>query len=264
LVELSYAKRVERGKGPFTLGKYYPTNISKPGILPGGSFGYTYDEIRAVEVLNITSPKGKEYVHPAESQYDHRLKEWLRKETNFLDQLSQVVGQDAPAYATSSGGSKTKPRDLNGTGTCPCCFRNIKLKKSGDVYKMVLHGYERPGWGRAEGECLGVGHQPYELSSEGTKVVVKFLQSQVERKEAYLKDLKDNKFESIVLDRKMISKGDPDWTKSYIEVLRRTESDLDRLEKDLGLFKKLVSDWKLTDLPEEGDKIAPPPLFLTR
>jgi len=260
----SYGERQEKGKGSFVLDKFYPGNITKPGPMPGGSFGYTYDDMVAVEVLNITSPKGKEYAHPVKSEYNNKLKEWLRKETNFLDQISQAIGVDAPAHATSSGVSKSKPRDLNGTGTCPCCFRNIKVKKTGDLYKMVLHGYERPGWGRTEGECIGVGHQPYELSSEGTKEVVSVLEKYLRGTSDKLSQFKADRIDRIADGNQVVKKGDLNWTKVYLEKMRELEDNESKLESDVKSFKKLVSDWKLAELPVEGDKVAPPPRFLTR
>lgn len=43
-------------------------------------------------------------------------------------------------------------------GTCQACARSIAVE--GGV--MVLHGYQRPGWGYAVGSCAGTGYKPAE------------------------------------------------------------------------------------------------------
>lgn len=50
-------------------------------------------------------------------------------------------------------------------GTCQACFRKQKTSDG----KMVLHGYQRPGYGYIVGECWGVKYAPFELSCERTK-----------------------------------------------------------------------------------------------
>ena len=47
-------------------------------------------------------------------------------------------------------------------GWCPVCERDIKVRSG----TLVHHGYERPGTGYIIGDCPGVGHQPYETSTD--------------------------------------------------------------------------------------------------
>lgn len=47
-------------------------------------------------------------------------------------------------------------------GNCQACAVDFKLRDG----RMVHHGYERPGIGYDIGDCLGVGHVPYEVSCE--------------------------------------------------------------------------------------------------
>jgi len=64
-------------------------------------------------------------------------------------------------------------RSLQGTGTCPCCFRNVKLVRG----HMIRHGWEVQGqrqigsYGLSwhSGPCFGVGYEPFEVSAQGTK-----------------------------------------------------------------------------------------------
>ncbi len=272
-----YQARLSLEDRPKQIGKVYPFDITEPKLLPGGSFGFTYKEYILTNGILFRSPEGKEYeafnqnnqVRPLQGVlWDHRLKEWLRKETKFLDQISQVLGVATPSESgvtpTSTGLSQSKVRDLNGTGTCPACFRNIKLKKSGDQYKMVLHGYERPGWGYTEGRCIGVGHQPFEESPKGTKEVVKMLTTRVRGLQHYLKDLEDGKFDAIsTRGNATVRKGDPSWTKEFIAKIAEVEYDIKQLNADIHSFEQMIQKWIKADLPKVGDKVVPPPRFLT-
>lgn len=47
-------------------------------------------------------------------------------------------------------------------GTCGCCEQVLKVQKN----LLVLHGYLRPGDGRAHGRCFGYNRPPHELSPE--------------------------------------------------------------------------------------------------
>lgn len=272
-----YQGRLRLETGPKQLGKFYPFDLTEPKILPGGSFGFTYKEYILTNGILFRSPEGKEYEafnqnaqgEPLQGVvWEPKLKEWLRKETKFLDQISQVLGVATPSESgvtpTSTGLSQSKVRDLSGTGTCPACFRNIKLKKNGDQYKMVLHGYERPGWGYTEGRCIGVDHPPFEESPKGTKEVVKVLTDRVRGLQRYLKDLEAGKFDAIsTRGNAIVRKGDPSWTKEFIAKVAEVEYDIKQLDADIHSFEQLIQKWTKADLPKVGDKVAPPPRFLT-
>ena len=67
--------------------------------------------------------------------------------------------------AAKLGITPAQPKASSTVGTCQCCFNVQETRKS----NLVLHGYQRPGWGYTVGRCRGVGHLPYELSCERTK-----------------------------------------------------------------------------------------------
>jgi hypothetical protein len=48
-------------------------------------------------------------------------------------------------------------------GECQICQRRFLLDSRGN---LVLHGYQRPGHGYIVGDCFGVGHPPWEVSSD--------------------------------------------------------------------------------------------------
>lgn len=65
------------------------------------------------------------------------------------------------------------PKQVSSTqGTCQCCFGGYETRQKGDKgdFRLVLHGYQRPGDGYIIGDCRGHGHVPYEVSCEQTKV----------------------------------------------------------------------------------------------
>ena len=80
-------------------------------------------------------------------------------------------------------------RSLEDTGTCPACFSNIKMLNG----HMMRHGWSVQGnrskgsYGASwhQGACFGVGHQPFEVSPEGTK---KYLHEVLLRHKAKIAD----------------------------------------------------------------------------
>lgn len=92
---------------------------------------------------------GAESRKPVTSPYD--VVAWLNAETDWVAKANELLGMEAHAPAV--------PRTREGTGSCPVCFQNIKLKSDANSI-MVLHGYERPGHGSVRGKCKGVGFQP--------------------------------------------------------------------------------------------------------
>lgn len=50
-----------------------------------------------------------------------------------------------------------------------------------DDERGVLHGYERPGHGYIVGVCFGVGHQPWEVSSDALATWIEKLKAQAAR-----------------------------------------------------------------------------------
>jgi len=75
-------------------------------------------------------------------------------------------------------------------GTCPCCEGEFKVAAAGgDHWKMVNHGYQRPGDGWIRGGCFGVDRQPFEHSPEGAIAYRDALKERRASSEAELKRL---------------------------------------------------------------------------
>jgi len=199
------------------------------------------------------------------------VKTWLRKDTKFLEQISNNLGM--PTYEDERR-EKTAPRTRDNTGTCPCCFRNIKLKaRSGNQHPIiVLHGYQRPGWGTIHGSCIGVDFPPFELSPEGTKHLVKMLTRTAEDEESYLRRLKAGEVTELHekdgfggLKTKKVTpetEGPVKWQRLIDGRIAQTESLLHAVKSDIRLLSQLIAEWKEQPLPFEGEKAKPPPSFL--
>lgn len=123
---------------------------------------------------SITVPlgfDGKGNQDPARNSDTYALKDALYSkgfsEAAFEYLMGQGIGEEGSISAPST-------RSIEGTGTCPACFANVKLGR-GD--RIMRHGWSTMGdrrkgeYGRSwhTGACFGVGYKPYELSKEGTQ-----------------------------------------------------------------------------------------------
>ncbi len=61
-------------------------------------------------------------------------------------------------------------------GTCQVCCRAQAIESPG---VMVLHGYNRPGWGHIKGRCPGVGTVPAEVSTAIAEAAIVRLQDRI-------------------------------------------------------------------------------------
>lgn len=145
----------------------------------------------------------------------HGYVSWLTQETRFKQQVLDALGMDEH--------KKAAPRTEENTGSCPCCFRNIKLKWSGQSPTMVNHGFKRPGWGLQMGNCRGVGFPPFELSPRGTRHLVESLDKQRDH-------LKKN----------------PE---------RNSARMIEWLTQDMERLDKMIADWKEQPLPKAGVEV---------
>jgi hypothetical protein len=90
-------------------------------------------------------------------------------------------------------------------GTCQWCFGEYKVNGRGDV---VLHGYQRPGWGYTVGNCNGVGHQPFEYDHKLTEERIAQLHSDNARIQKQIEAIDAGKVKKIA-NPSFIPDGDP-------------------------------------------------------
>lgn len=93
--------------------------------------------------------------------------------------------------------TKTSPR-----GTCQVCFRRqvAKPKRGQKGPRMVVHGYNRPGYGAIEGECPGHGEVPFELSCEVTKCIRNITERHIEGIRKRLQDAQTGRTKSLSIE----------------------------------------------------------------
>jgi hypothetical protein len=131
---------------------------------------------------------------------------------------------------------------------------------------MVMHGYQRPGWGELQGKCYGVGYPPFELSSEGTKHLLGLLETRLSGTISFLTRLKNNEVQELYVPQgnKMVKilPEDPSWKHTFDVRVRETGRAVESLKKDTALFEKMISTWTEQELPKEGSPIKPPPTLL--
>lgn len=163
----------------------------------------------------------------------------------------------AKTYLTNHGiplKPQTKTmRSLKGTGTCPVCFRNVKLSKG----KIMRHGWSVRGDRKKRsfgsswhtGNCQGTYNEPWEVSPKGTETYIVYLANTQQARERALSDLETNPPETIRAVNKDWHRGDG-WYEKILEkrkeAVRRDVAALKTEQKDLS---KLVADWKPQTLP---------------
>lgn len=87
-------------------------------------------------------------------------------------------------------------------GTCQVCFHRQVAKaprRSKAEPTMVLHGYQRPGWGYINGECPGTREVPFELSCEITKGIRSQVTEQLAATQKRLEKAKTGKLKGLAI-----------------------------------------------------------------
>jgi hypothetical protein len=238
----------------------------------GKGHGADYKSWTGAQGWRITSPDGKTFeLLPNRGElkgprgrdrkkiliYDAMA--WLKKETSYIAQINEVLGMEEHVPSAK--------RSRDNTGTCGACFRNIKLvRKSEDNTVMALHGYNRPGFGYVVGKCWGGDHEPYELGCSATKMMLDEGNQRVADAYKYLKSLSSPTLEQFD-DHYWWSSPSPDIQKKEVIVARHgisfwehilqrhikeTQYKIKGIEAERDVYKWLVENWKVRDLPKEG------------
>lgn len=256
-----------------------------------GSF--TAMEWQVSKAIKVTSPTGKTFVcgeHPDTfsnaypshlKDYSERgvegktnLEKWLKTEGGFIDQINAELGTDSVEVEKERAKQEKLDKALSAdnAGTCPCCFGIFKLApkckegKDRTLPGMVLHGYKRPGLGYIDGNCSGVDWPPFELSPEGTGVMVRIVRRALESAEANLTLWKDrirsgassvvevNLGAEIVgnkLREKIFKKedySDREWDRLLDRHLKEVQDTRDRFKWEVDFLEKKVRSWELKPL----------------
>lgn len=253
----------------------------------GHSYRVTSDQAEGVVGLRFIDTYGKviDYVPDAHA----RRSRWKGK--------SSPTVMDAPGFMLLSGGSGraslrdasswlddinrrlgtephvSRPRTREGTATCWFCWRNIKMTPNG---LLVHHGYQRPGTGEIQGDCLGVHRKPYELAVDPGQEALAAHQRSAENHrdeaarlrsgsvtEMYRRSRSQNGNDIVVpsgepgwgetQEGKTVRVGTSAWADMIDSAARRHESRADSEEAQVALYQHAVDSWQKRPLPTEKD-----------
>jgi hypothetical protein len=219
----------------------------------------------------VTAPNGKTFRAGITGE-DLPLADWLRDETNYLEKLSDKAAEINRGMKKEKLLKNEGKAPVAGAGTCPACFGSYKLRtrRGAEHPRVVLHGYQRPGYGIVEGRCFGVAYPPFELSPEGSKAWLEQLVIELkglgekqtslkktlreptsERQEIQFIDLKKDRS----LHHERFTPEHPDWDKAVKRYRSKAEDDLAgtvrliaQLKAEIAELKKRIATWKPREL----------------
>lgn len=248
-------------------GHSFITDLSKPKAqkFMDGSSGYNifYKSWRMVPAKRVTDSKGKQFLmlpDPFDAKWwkpgeklnlkTEPLAKWLKTESSMVIDAQVALGTGEYTPAT-----KTVSQSKHGSGTCPACFGFYKLSSGKE---MVLHGYQRPGWGATVGRCPGVGFPAYELSPKGTIAMHDNLEKSLTHHKDRIRDLESGQIKTLWTKNDRTGKPemvDPDnvsWKYLLNTEITKTRQIIYSLTEDIKFLKRMIDTWVLRPLTEKG------------
>ncbi len=272
-----WQREAQKGQPPRhpTFKKFYYTQALYPvAERPGGSrfkTDYFFDIVGlwlGVEAYEVTNPSGASVLLPLKPDHRGRFKVDLlrwKMATFWTWAYKNGIQDDAAAYLDTIGAEEvarvTAPasaRSLDGTGTCPACFNNVKLR--GD--RIMRHGWQVQGqrqWGSYgntwhTGPCFGTGYVAFELSPDGTKdyrdqAVIPY-KARVEKELARVKRGTD----PITVDKgrrweRVLQPDDPEYSRYQDISIKQGAKAVSDLEQDIRTLDSRITGWKEAPLP---------------
>lgn len=131
-------------------------------------------------------------------------------------------------------------------GECPVCGNFQRLKND---RLLVNHGYTRPtGWYQNMGTCFGAGLVAYELSSDGVKEYIRYLEDIVPARALELKQLTSGKVDSITIGQKPFHPYDSDWPTALRQRIYERTRELEQLDAGIQEMRLRLKAWKARPL----------------
>lgn len=171
---------------------------SSPPVYQGwnspGEKAWEVDKVYAGHhALALTSPSGERQVFPLPfsstepfAQLEPPAAVWTFLYNNGAQAAAQKAVDKGLAVVRSREERAREAAFSEGdAGTCAACGNVQKVNARTDPPTLVLHGYERPGYGWIQGSCAGVGRYPWEVSPHARVV-------HVENLNRWLKTLESN------------------------------------------------------------------------
>lgn len=210
---------------------------------------FEFKEWTGADGIKVTSPRGKVIVL-VPSKY--HLGQPLERALSGCESDFNAAGwkQDASDALGKEEHVPAEARTRENTGTCPVCVGNYKLSK----VVLVLHGYERRGWGHVRGQCEGVNWQPLETSVAGAQMWLGKLEKRLkEEKETQVKIQSNQVGELRGRDGVWHKAGSSMFRMLYERFARDTESNIKLYGEEIERYRKIVTIWKPRPMPKEGE-----------
>jgi hypothetical protein len=271
-------KRVERDEElpdyPSEIGEVVVMDVGD--IIKGAEYGdshiyfFHWREWVATEGLGLTSPSGV----AAEFLPDHHdldrgsrsLSEggsmavsevwrWLKKEGGIEDSINQALGTEKHVPAAE--------RTRENTGTCPACWGNFKLSEG----RLVMHGYERPGYGFLKGSCFCARRKsmPLETSDEGAREYKLYLKGQLKGETVLLSRLKSGDVELVQgYGGRVVKRGESAFERLLVSNINKVEHTIKQIKADVELYSKVLDAWVSRPMPKQGELQRQPRFFLPK
>lgn len=186
---------------------------------------------------------------------------------NQIESFKKVLTKTAAEKLVERFAAETTTRQV---GMCGFCENTFKLRNG----KLVLHGFERPGYGYTLGQCPGVGMDPYEVSVEGAKKGKAWMEGNLRNIDSELDRVKRDpesfevetrgKVHTIkeLLDRQSRPRSDgfktPSREQMLEDIVRSVVNTLEgkkrQTEINLKRYQNLIRNWKpvaLTSVEEQ-------------
>lgn len=217
---------------------------------------FGFDMYVMVKGHKITSPDGQEYIVTPNSDlgYDGDKTTfqdwftWASENTNILELVNEILGMKAHVKASE------RPRQAVGNqiiGTCAICAHEQVVRNG----LMVLHGYQRPGIGYIQGECFGVGYDPYEVSTKAIEAYIPVLQDLKAGRQKRIADINSGKVTVFYRtlraknaytkpEMEKIEVGHRDFDSVMNATLVNLDSEVRAITDDIAMYQKRMAAWK--------------------
>lgn len=147
-------------------------------------------------------------------------------------------------------------------GICPVCEGRFKLDHRGTAtamssgFRMVHHGYKRPGDGEIHGDCFGVHYPPYEVSTDGTEQYLGMIELRLSTAREAMQRYESGEVTELRRLENPYSRHEPprfklltpadgwEWRQELQDRMRRLEYEIKGLVREQTRLRALIDGWQ--------------------